>query len=172
MAFPLSITGELTVRHSDLRSNQGAMERLQAALNAQTVDSITRGENSIEFIPQITGEDRKPRPEGGGWMFNALGTCLLSLRQSSEGLIVDYRLDCRLWFWTATSFSTAAGLIIWCTKGPDHQWAWAFALGFWSLLFMSGYLSKTIEFRRWLKNNLTSTELPPTKRLRVPVDPG
>jgi hypothetical protein len=170
MAFPLSITGHLMVRHQDYKGKQAAMDRLQDALRAQTVDAITMGKDTIEFTPQIKGTDRKPRPEGGGWMFNGLGTCFLQVGRTFDGLTVAYKLDCQLWFYSSTIVSVTAGLLIWWTGGPDHQWAWALSLGFWLLFFMSGYVSTTIEFRRWLKNNLTSVELPTTKRLRVPTD--
>lgn len=172
MAFPLSITGRMMVRHPKLASHQDVVERLRTALLAQTVDTITMRDDAVEFIPQANGSESKPRPEGGGWMFNSLGICWLRSRHEPDLVTVDYRLDCRFWFLTATFISIAAGLAIHLSTGPDHQWGWAFALGFWVLFFLSGYISKSIEVRRWLKDNLSSLELPPTKRLRVPVDPG
>ncbi|MBB5715420.1 hypothetical protein [Sphingomonas aerophila] len=170
MAFPLSITGQLRIRHQDLNASQDARDRLRDALHAQTVDTITIGEDTIQFTPQVKGGERKLRPEGEGWMFNALGVCSLRLDRTFEGLTVSYKLDCRVWFWLSTAFSLAAGLVIRFTRAPDYQWAWALALGFWLVFFMFGYVSKTIEFRRWLRNNLTSVELPRTKRLEVPID--
>jgi len=172
MPFPLSITGQLTVRHTQLKSTQEVMERLRAALLAQTVDTITMASDTIEFIPQVKGGETKPRPEGGGWMFNALGVCVLRLHQECEGITVAYKLDCRFWFYIATAISMTAGLVIQLSAGPDHKWGWVFAVGFWVLFFASGFVSKTIEIQSWLKKSLTSLELPPTKRLRVPVEPG
>ncbi|WP_159043595.1 hypothetical protein [Sphingomonas sp. STIS6.2] len=172
MPFLLSITGRLTVRHPQLISTPDVMERLRAALLAQTVDTIAMTGDAIRFTPQAKGGESKPRPEGGGWMFNALGVCSLRLHQEVEGVTVVYRLDCRLWFCIATAISIMAGVVIRLSAGPDHEWRWVFALGFWLLFFLSGFLSKTFEIRSWLKTNLTSLELPPTKRLRVPVDPS
>lgn len=172
MPFPLSITGRLTVRHPRLISTPDVMERLRAALLAQTVDTIAMTGDTVQFTPQAKGGESKPRPEGGGWMFNALGACSLQLQRDVEGVTVFYRLDCRLWFCIATAASIIAGLLIRLSDGPDHEWSWVFALGFWVLFFLSGFVSKTIEIRSWLKDNLTSLELPQPKRLRVPVDPS
>ena len=172
MPFPLSITGRLTVRHPRLTSTPEIMERLRAALFAQTVDTIAMTGDTIQFTPHAKGGESKPRPEGGGWMFNNLGGCSLRLYEETEGVTVEYSLDCRLWFGTATVFSIIAGLVIRLSAGPDNEWGWVFALGYWVLLFLSGFVSKTIEIRNWLNTNLTSLELPPTKRLRVPVDPS
>jgi hypothetical protein len=46
------------------------MERLRAALLAQPVDTIAMTGDTIQFTPQAKGGERKPRPEGSGWMFN------------------------------------------------------------------------------------------------------
>lgn len=105
-------------------------------------------------------------------MFNNLGSCSLHLYEETEGVTVEYSLYCRLWLGTATAFSIIAGLVIRLSAGPDNEWGWVFALGYWVLLFLSGFVSKTIEIRNWLNTNLTSLELPPTKRLRVPVNPS
>ena len=148
------------------------MERLRAALFAQTVDTIAMTGDTIQFTPHAKGGESKPRPEGGGWMFNNLGGCSLRLYEETEGVTVEYSLDCRLWFSMATAISIAAGMVIQLSAGPDHRWGWLFAFGFWILFFLSGFLSKTIEIRNWLTSNLTSPELPPTKRLRLPMDPG
>lgn len=171
MAFPLSISGHLTLSRSELTSNSGVVERLEAALSAQTVDKITVTNDTIEFTPMVRGSEGKPRPEGNGWMLNAIGNSWLRVRHESNSATISYRLECRGWFCMATALSVATGLFIHLYKGKDYEWGWLFALGIWAVMFLSGYVSKTIEFRRWLKNNLTSAELPPTKRLRVPTAP-
>ena len=61
MPFPLSITGQMTVRHTHLKSTQEVMERLRAALLAQTVDTITMESDTIEFIPQVKGGETRVR---------------------------------------------------------------------------------------------------------------
>lgn len=171
MTFPRSITGRLTVRRSELTPNSGVMERLAAALSAQTVDSMTIANDTIEFVPQVKGSGGKSRPEGSGWMFNSLGTCLLHIRQEQDGVVVSYRLECGTWFLAVTIFCVASGLLIHLYHGPDSEWGWIFSLGIWTVMFLSGYVSKIIEFRGWLRKNLTSLELPPTKPLSVPKDP-
>ncbi|VWX53940.1 hypothetical protein [Novosphingobium sp. 9U] len=147
------------------------MERLEAALSAQTVDMIKIAGDSIEFRPQSKDTADKPRPEGNGWMFNGLGACCLHVGHDQQGVLIDYNLDCRVGFFLVTVISVGFGALIQSSSGPDHGWGWAFACGNWVLMFFSSYISKTIEFRRWLKTNLTSHELPPTKRLRVPTNP-
>lgn len=169
MAFPLSISGRLQIRRSELTPLQ-PMERLEAALSAQTVDMIAVAGDSIEFRPQGKDTADKPRPEGSGWMFNRLGPCCLRVCYDQQGVLIDYNLDCRVGFFLVTVISVGFGALIQSSSGPDHEWGWAFACGFWVVAFFSSYISKTIEFRRWLKTNLTSHELPPTKRLRVPTN--
>lgn len=148
------------------------MERLEAALSAQTVDKITITSDTIEFTPMVKGSESKPRPEGNGWMLNAIGISSLHVHHDSNSTTISYRLECRGWFFVVTALSVATGLFIHLYEGKDYEWGWLFALGIWAVMFLSGYVSKTIEFRRWLRNNLISTQLPPTKRLRVPTDPG
>ncbi|MCW6533122.1 hypothetical protein NED98_23000, partial [Sphingomonas sp. MMSM20] len=67
--------------------------------------------------------------------------------------------------------SSVGMLLYLLPNGPDPKWGWIFPLGIWAVMFLSGYVSKIIEFRRWLRKNLTSLELPPTKPLSVPKDP-
>lgn len=104
-------------------------------------------------------------------MFDGLGACSLRVRQDQQDISIDYNLDCRLRFFLVTVLSVGIGLLIQSSSGPDHDWGWALGCGIWGVVFFSSYVSKTIEFRRWLKTNLTSHELPPTKRLRVPTNP-
>lgn len=171
MAFPVSISGRLQVRRSDLTPLQPIIERLKSALSAQTVDSIKVAGDVIEFRPEGKGNADKPRPEGSGWMFDGLGPCFLRLRHDQQDVIIDYNLDCRLRFFIVTVISVVIGPLIQSSSGPDHDWGWVIACGLWGVLFFSSYISKTIEFRRWLRTNLTSHELPPTKRLRLPTSP-
>jgi hypothetical protein len=171
MAFPLSISGRLHVRRSELTPLQPIIERLEAALSAQTVDVIKVAGDIIEFRPQSKGTADKPRPEGNGWMFDGLGPCFLRVRHDQQEAVIDYNLDCRLGFFIVTVLSILIGTLIHSSSRPDHDWGWTFACGLWGVVFFSSYISTAIEFRQWLKTNLTSHELPPTKRLRVPTSP-
>lgn len=171
MTFPLSITGRLKVRLSNLTSLQPIIERVVAALSAQTVDMIKVADEVIEFRPQGKGTADKPRPEGNSWMFGGLGPCYLRVRHDQQGVLIDYNLDCRLMFFIVTAISVGSGALIQSSSGPDYDWGWTFACGLWGVMFLSSYISKTIEFRGWLKANLTSDVLPPIKRLRVPTSP-
>ena len=170
--FPLSISGCITIQRSVLTKNQSITERLHDALVAQTVDQVIVSGQAIEFVPQTGGGEGKPRPEGGGWMFGMLGRCNIRVTYEPDLINLYYRLSCRSWFTIVTGTSIAAGLTIGFGNGPDHQWSLAFALGIWTLLFLSGYISKTIEFRKWITKNVASDDLLPIKRLRVPADPS
>lgn len=171
MAFPLSISGRLKVRRSELTTLQPIIERLEAALSAQTVDLIEVAGDVLKFRPQINGFAAKPRPEGNGWMFDGLGACCLHVRHDQQHILIYYNLDCRLRFFLVTALSVGIGVLIQSSSGPDHDWSWVFGCGIWIVAFFSSYVSTKTEFRRWLKTNLTSHEVPPTKRLRVPTNP-
>lgn len=171
MAFPFSISGGVQFRRSDLTASQTIVERLEAALSAQTVDRITVTGDAIEFMPQTKGTGDKPRPEGNGWMLNGLGTCFIQVIYNQDKVMVRYKLDCRLWFGLTTVIALGVGFAIRSSTGPDPEWGWAFACGLWTVVFLLAYISKAIEFRGWLKNTVTSHLLPPTKRLRVPAGP-
>lgn len=171
MAFPPSISGCLPVKRSELMPVQSVIERIVAALSAQTVDTITITGGDIEFRPQREGTANKPRPEGNGWIFNGLGCCCLHVHHDQQGVSIDYDLDCRLWFFVVTVISIGSGALIQSSSGPDHEWGWTIGCAIWAVMFFSSYISKTIEFRGWLKANLTSDALPPTTRLRAPTAP-
>jgi hypothetical protein len=171
MPFPLSISGRVQVLDSPLRSDAAIVERLQAALTAQTVDTISVEGNTIRFVPEVAAMARNMRPEGDGWMFTSLGRCLIMIRQIGQSITAVYHLDCRGWFYVVTAIALAVGTLISQSSGPDPEWGWVFALGLWLVMFASGFVSKTIEFRRWLKTNLASEMLPPAKKSRLRSDP-
>lgn len=166
MPFPLSITGQVEIPHSQLTTVQSPVERLRDALLAQTVDQITINENRINFRPATSGDAKKLRPEGNGWMLGSLGNCWVSIDRRPSDLIVYYDLQCRGLFYLVTALSVATGAIVLSSEGPDYIIGWAFAVGIWLVMFLSSYVSKRWEFRGWIRRNLTSEQLPETKRLR------
>ncbi|HCB75878.1 MAG TPA: hypothetical protein DEP91_06845 [Sphingomonas bacterium] len=161
----------MQVLDSPLRSDADIMERLEAALTAQTVDAISSEGNTIRFVPEVAALGRNMRPAGDGWMFTSLGRCSITIGRTGQSITADYHLNCRGWFYLVTAISLAVGTLISHSSGPDHEWGWVFALGLWSVVFASGFVSKTIEFRRWLKANLGSETLLPAKKLRLRSDP-
>lgn len=171
MAFPLSISGVLKVRMAAVTPAQPIIERLRAALAAQTVDMIKVSGHIIEFRPQIKRTADRPRPEGKLWMFEGIGPCFLHVHHDQNHAVIKYNLDFRLQFSVVIIFSAVTGALIRSSSAPGHDWGWTVAGGIWGILFLSSYISKAIEFRQWLRNNLTSDEQPPTKRMRVPISP-
>jgi hypothetical protein len=171
MPFPVSISGRVQVLDSPLRSDADIMERLEAALTAQTVDAISAEGNTIRFVPEVAALGRNVRPQGDGWMFLMLGRSSITIGHYGQDVTAHYQLDCRGWFYLVTALSLAVGTLISQSSGPDHEWGWVFALGLWLVVFASGFVSKTIEFRRWLKASLESETLLPTKKLRLRSDP-
>jgi hypothetical protein len=169
--FPLSINGSLNVQAAIFPEGPSALARLRDALVAQTVDSVTIEGDAVHFKPHTKGNARKPRPEGNLWMLDGIGSSWLAVRQSGTEVKVEYHLDTSFKFVFVSSLALLAGSVIHLFGKTHRQEGWVFAAGIWLVMFASSYVSATIEFRRWLRANLTSREMPPTKPLRVPPDP-
>jgi hypothetical protein len=81
MAFPLSITGYLTVRDGEKPPKPLMVEHLRRALLAQSVDLISVADDTIRFTPQAVGNKKAFRPDGVSWMFHLIGPSLLVVDQ-------------------------------------------------------------------------------------------
>jgi hypothetical protein len=156
MAFPLSITGHLTVRNDEKPPKQLVVEHLRSALSAQSVDLISVVDDTIRFTPQAVGNEKASRPDGVSWMFHLIGPSLLVVDQRPAGMRITYQLSCRFWFYTTTLFSVLAGIAMAFTTRVETHWAVLCTFASWTMLFASGYLGTRVDFHHWLGSSLPS----------------
>jgi hypothetical protein len=172
MSFPFSIDGRVTLDIDALPPGLDPVQRLAAALHAQTVDSIEVVGTTLRFRPITKGNDDRPRPEGNGWKLGSTGAGSLIVTHHDRQVEVRYRIDTRLLFWLPTILAPLIFAAIRIHGGVEQErTALFFATGIWSVWFLATYVSVWWEFARWLRANLTSAELAPVKRLRVPSSP-
>ena len=169
MAFPISITGTLTIPIGDVGKPDCPASLLQAALEAERVDGLHRRGDTLSFRAEAGLHKPAPRPGGEWWLFSIFDRGEFSLIEDSTGAVtVRYSLSVRLVFFIVTALSVAAGLLIYFSAGPDHEWGFAFGLGLWLVAFASQYVSKAIEVRRWLRKVLTQRAPYAAAPLRTP----
>jgi hypothetical protein len=165
MAFPLSITGHLTVRDGEKPPKPLVVEHLRRALLAQSVDLISVADDTIRFRPQAVGNEKAFRPDGVSWMFHLIGPSLLVVDQRPAGMRISYQLSCRFWFYTTTLFSVLAGIATALTIRVETHWAVLCTFASWTMLFASGYLGTRVDFRHWLGSSLPSYGESPAEHL-------
>jgi hypothetical protein len=172
MAFPLSITGYLTVPDDEGTSERDVVEHLRIALCAQSVDSISVADETICFTPQAVGNENAFRPDGVSWMFRSIGPSLLVVDRRTAGMTISYRLNCRFWFYTTTLLSGLAGVALTLTTAIDTHWAALCTFGSWTMLFASGFVGTKIDFNHWLGSTIASFDPSPAPHCKIPSDMG
>ncbi|HEX8124676.1 MAG TPA: hypothetical protein VF548_03765 [Allosphingosinicella sp.] len=169
MAFPISITGTLTIPIGDIGEPGCPASLLQAALEAEKVDRLHRRGDTLSFRAKAGLHAPVERPGGEWWLFAIFDRGEFALiGDSTQKVTVRYSLSVRLVFFIVTALSVAAGLLIYFSSGPDHEWGFAFGLGLWLVAFASQYASKAIEVRRWLRKVLTQRAPYAAAPLRTP----
>jgi hypothetical protein len=167
MAFPLSITGKVTVSDDQVPASLKPLERLHAALRAETVDRLEQTGNCLTFAHRQGIHASVPRPGGQWWMFAMIDRGQFEVARNLGAMTVRYELSTRVGFFLMTTFALAVGTLIQSSSGPGHEWGWVFGCGLWLLMFVSSYASKAIEIRRWIKKVMTSDSLPPSAELHI-----
>ena len=167
MAFPLSITQQISIPKDQLPPSLDPAARLHCALRNETVDDLKRSANRLTFEHRRGLHAPVARPGGSWWLFGLFDAGSFDLSEDASSLFVGYVLHTRSLFYGVTAFAVLATALIQFSSGPQHEWGFTFGAGVWLVMFASQYASKAIEIKRWLKKIMTSEDLPPSAELRL-----